>query len=775
MNQLSINEFSLLNDEEKLKIFENIQSSIELHKKNYFKNNNEEIPIRAYYPKNYFFSFQKENEKNNYEVANNLLYSFSDSSNSDEKENKLNIINKAKNNLIEIKKEIENIKNIKKINKSLIYNKEKNGKELDTNSNGSNNLETFPEVNYIIESTTNSYNSTKKDKTIFNNYIDYSKEYTNINKNKININKENNYKNNYDSNPNLLNNNILTINLNNIELYKNNKFRNNENNYINKRKSFENKNTKKNKIIKNKALIYEKYFNIFNNNKTLNERNNYSKENNLKIKIDLKPKFDKVYLFKDKIKNILLKNNNKYSYKNEHKEKKENFNNNKNLKITTKNNPKKNNNLRKETYNRNDNKDNKVIRYKSLNNKKRININDISNKLYNMEKIIKDKINKKKQEIEENEMRNCTFKPKINIKSKKIMEKLDFKKKNLLEVKESKENIEKEIRKERYGIGLIPRYNKSFNNINHNKGNKLFSKNKVKSYNKEYDELKECTFRPTINKNNSINYFTNRNNYQINQQQENNYKEDNKENNNYEKDYINKPSNIKKSFSQLNNQISNYLYKKEKFENNNFSKYNNSNEKNFCKYFISENINNTDTNYNYSIFRDNLSSKNILINNNNKKEKEKFLMNIFYNENDAYLYKPKIYKNGKYINMIYNSRNKEEMNQIKKVDELRNIGNIKEKIKENIINSNINSFRPIKLKENERNQNIGIQITKGEIMKTNVHNSNPKNKEVYIKKNVKYHRNYSHTNRNNYLSLNDRDELFNNRIVIHKLLLEEVK
>ena len=760
MNQLSINEFSLLNDDEKLKIFENIQNSIELQKKYYFKNYNEEIPISSYYPKKYFSRYQKENEKNNY-GDNDLLFSFSVSSNSNEKENQSNLIKKAKNNVRELKKEIENIK---KINKRFKNTKDKNANKLKTNNNDLDNSETIPEVNYIIESTTNSYDSTKKNKPIYNNYIDYSKEYANnINKKKNNINKEKNkHKNNFDFNPNLLNNNILNINLNNIELYKNNKCRNNENHYINGKKSFENNITSKNRNRKNKSQIYEKYFNTFN--ETINKRKKDSNENNIdKLKVDLKEKFDKVYLFKDKVKNLCLNNNNKYFYNNDYEGIKENFNNYKNI-ITSKENSKANYSLRKDTHIRNDNK---IIRYKSLNDKKRININDISNKLYNMQKIIKDKINKKKQEIEEKEMRNCTFIPKINSKSKKIMEKLDCKNKNLIEGKEeSQKYIEKEIIKGKCGIDLIPRYNKSL--INHNKGKNNFSKNKRNCYNQKYDELKECTFKPTINKNKSINYFRGANNYQyntINIQQANNYK-DNRWNNNYEKDYFNKPANIKKSFSQLNNQINKYLYKNEKFENSKFSKYN-SKENNFL-------INNTESNNNYS-FRDNLSSKKILINNNNKKENAKSLMNIFYNENDTYLYKPQIYKNRKYTKKIFNSRNKEEINQKNEVEELRNLGNKKEIINEYIINRNINSSKP-----NERKINYENQIEKGKVIEMDDYSSipnaflfYPKNKVVYIKKNVKYQRNYSYTNRNNYLNLNDRNKILNNRMVIQKLLQEE--
>ena len=53
-------------------------------------------------------------------------------------------------------------------------------------------------------------------------------------------------------------------------------------------------------------------------------------------------------------------------------------------------------------------------------------------------------------------MRNCTFIPKINSKSKKIMEKLDCKNKNLIEGKEeSQKYIEKEIIKGKSGIDLI--------------------------------------------------------------------------------------------------------------------------------------------------------------------------------------------------------------------------------------------------------------------------------------------------------------------------------
>ena len=184
----------------------------------------------------------------------------------------------------------------------------------------------------------------------------------------------------------------------------------------------------------------------------------------------------------------------------------------------------------------------------------------------------------------------------------------------------------------------------------------VFQKIKEKGYNHKNDEL-------GINKNKSINYFRNRNNYQyntINIQEENKYKE-NKDIYKYNKYYINKPKNIKKSFSQINNQFGNYLYIKEKIRNNNIKNFDNLNEKNFYKYNMSSN--NTESYNNHRSLPDNLSSKKMFIYNNNNKENAKSLMNIFYNENDTGFYKPKIYKNKKYIKNIFNSRNKEEINQ----------------------------------------------------------------------------------------------------------------
>ena len=98
---------------------------------------------------------------------------------------------------------------------------------------------------------------------------------------------------------------------------------------------------------------------------------------------------------------------------------------------------------------------------------------------------------------------------------------------------------------------------------------------------------------------------------------------------------------------------------------------------------------------------------------------------------------------------------------------------MKEIINEYKINRNINIDKSNKININYENKK------KGKIMEIDNYNSipytflYPKNKEVYIKKNVKYQRNYSYTNRNKYLSLNNRNEILNNRMVIQKLLEEE--
>ena len=174
----SPDEFALLNNDEKLKIVENLENSIELQKKQYFSNYNEEIPISFYYPKLSYFNIKStfnQNQKNNNE--NNCLLSSSSFSSSENEKNRNKVINKAKDSIIQIKKNLENFNNKYEL-------KEKENKNLKSISNDLNNSETIQEINYIIESTTNSYDSTRKSRPAVNNFIsnkplniDYSKQY----------------------------------------------------------------------------------------------------------------------------------------------------------------------------------------------------------------------------------------------------------------------------------------------------------------------------------------------------------------------------------------------------------------------------------------------------------------------------------------------------------------------------------------------------------------------------------------------------------------------
>ena len=71
MNTLSLNEFSQLNKNEKIKIFEKIQNSIEMQKQYYYNQHKDDIPIRFYYPQENDSNFQSiknhnENGKNDY-------------------------------------------------------------------------------------------------------------------------------------------------------------------------------------------------------------------------------------------------------------------------------------------------------------------------------------------------------------------------------------------------------------------------------------------------------------------------------------------------------------------------------------------------------------------------------------------------------------------------------------------------------------------------------------------------------------------------------------
>ena len=353
----SLNEFSNLNYEQKIQIVEKIQNIVESQKKKYLKQNNDEILISSYYPKN--------SDINNIQNTENDLSS-STSSNDDINIKKENyIIEQARNNIINAKKDFEKFKTqyyLFKLNKE---KKRENLKESISNK----------EINYVIESTTNSLNSSYN-----NNYYNY----------------QNNSK--YD--------------VNDISFSKNKKYQIN-NNYNKTAYTF------KKKIIKEKTKEnWNKSDKIKLVKNRLNENNNNTNNNRINSPIKIKRKIQSTKSINNFHESIRKKNKTK-STSNFYKINEIN-------KISNIINIKKKLNFN--GINSNNNRGNRnLIRTLSSTHRKKGEENDISNRLYNMDKIIKEKINLKKKELEEEEMKNCSFVPKINNKSRKIVKKLEMK------------------------------------------------------------------------------------------------------------------------------------------------------------------------------------------------------------------------------------------------------------------------------------------------------------------------------------------------------------
>ena len=817
MYSLSTNEFALLNNNQKIKVCENLQNFIESEKQKYFKNFKNDKPIRPFNLKDNF-SYIKKNSKN-YKLIedNDLLYSSSISSFNNENENKIKIINKAKNDIREYKKELERLKIKPK------YAIEENNKnELNTINGELNTSNTIQEINYIIESTTNSFDSSQKRVSINKNYItknplniDYIKKFKtnkfknienyNINFDKLNENSHHTNSLNY--NYNIFNKSKSNkSNLRNEEYKYNNNLENHlyydyNNNYINKNSSFHNHKYNNNKLI-----------NSIKRNKILKPKE--KKEN---LKIDIKEKFEKEYIYKPYINQSPLYNENN---NNKNDIIKRNLSFDKKLITDKKNNQSRNI------------KENISIKYKSLSNRNKINYLDVGNRLYNMHQVIIDKINKKKMEIEQKEISDCSFIPKINNKSRKMMEKI--KNRKILKLKEKYEklnnndiNKKRKNPKENYSINekipknqkskiidLIPRYKKSNTFIN--KSEKYIN-NISPKYKNENEEIKECSFKPKINKN-YINYC--RNNKENIKTKYNTIDIDmhnSKENKDkYEKENINKPNNIKQSFLFLNDKRNNYfrneksfnlinnnnnyflekdklmLYKddivkdnKENLEYYYYSKFNLIDKKNEDNKFVNSlQANLTESNSNY--YLDNNSfhqraisaakSKNYLspmainedINFNKYMHPNSFK---YFNENKNLSAIPRIYKNKNNIakfskigNAIpYNKNYSFKKNNIP--IKLREKEGFLEKLKLNEYNKleerNLEELMPKKMILTSNNS-ITSQSFKN--------NFSQNHNEVYIKKIC---RDFSYTNRNNKININDNSKLLNNRMIIKKLLLEE--
>ena len=363
----SLKEFSNLNYEQKIEIVENIQNIIESQKKKYLKQNNDEILISSYIPNN--------SNLNNIQITENDLSSSTSSDDININITKKNdVIQQAKNNIIKAKKDFEKFQMQYYLYK---LSKEKN-KEINEEIIKETNHD--KEINYMIESTTNSYNSSYNNNNFYNyqnndnsknnNYINDIR-FSKIKKIPLNINHN---KNVYTFKKKLIKENIKE-NMNKSEKCKLIKSRTNINNSI-----------KKN-IINSSIEIRNKMSPTKINNYTLQSQ---GKKNITKScsNIDKKQEFKKI----DKIQNInIIK-------------KKLNFS----------------------EINKNNKSNKNLLRTLSCTHRKKIDENDISNRLYNMDKIIKEKINLKKKKLEEEEMKNCSFIPKINNKSRKIAKKLEM-------------------------------------------------------------------------------------------------------------------------------------------------------------------------------------------------------------------------------------------------------------------------------------------------------------------------------------------------------------
>ena len=363
----SLKEFSNLNYEQKIQIVENIQNIIESQKKKYLKQNNDEILISSYIPNN--------SNLNNIQITENDLSSSTSSDDININITKKNdVIQQAKNNIIKAKKDFEKFQMQYYLYK---LSKEKN-KEINEEIIKETNHD--KEINYMIESTTNSYNSS------YNNNIFY------------------NYQNNDNSKNNVYINDIRFSKIKKIPLNINH----NKNVYTFKKKLIK-ENIKENMNKSEKCKLIKSRTNI----------NNSIKKNRINSSIEIRNKMPPT-----KINNYTLQSQGKKNITKScsNIDKKQEFK--KIDKIQNTNIIKKKLNFSEINKNNKSNKN--LLRTLSCTHRKKIDENDISNRLYNMDKIIKEKINLKKKKLEEEEMKNCSFIPKINNKSRKIAKKLEM-------------------------------------------------------------------------------------------------------------------------------------------------------------------------------------------------------------------------------------------------------------------------------------------------------------------------------------------------------------
>ena len=363
----SLKEFSNLNYEQKIQIVENIQNIIESQKKKYLKQNNDEILISSYIPNN--------SNLNNIQITENDLSSSTSSDDININITKKNdVIQQAKNNIIKAKKDFEKFQMQYYLYK---LSKEKN-KEINEEIIKETNHD--KEINYMIESTTNSYNSS------YNNNIFY------------------NYQNNDNSKNNDYINDIRFSKIKKIPLNINH----NKNVYTFKKKLIK-ENIKENMNKSEKCKLIKSRTNI----------NSSIKKNRINSSIEIRNKMSPTkinnYALQSQGKKNITKSCSNIDKKQEFKK----IDKIQNINIIKKK-------LNFSEINKNNKSNKNLLRTLSCTHRKKIDENDISNRLYNMDKIIKEKINLKKKKLEEEEMKNCSFIPKINNKSRKIAKKLEM-------------------------------------------------------------------------------------------------------------------------------------------------------------------------------------------------------------------------------------------------------------------------------------------------------------------------------------------------------------
>ena len=363
----SLKEFSNLNYEQKIQIVENIQNIIESQKKKYLKQNNDEILISSYIPNN--------SNLNNIQITENDLSSSTSSDDININITKKNdVIQQAKNNIIKAKKDFEKFQMQYYLYKLSKEKNEEINEEIIKETNHDK------EINYMIESTTNSYNSS------YNN------------------NNFNNYQNNDNSKNNNYINDIRFSKIKKIPLNINH----NKNVYTFKKKLIK-ENMKENMNKSEKCKLIKSRTNI----------NSSIKKNRINSSIEIRNKMPPTKINNYTLQSLGKKNITKSCSNIDKKQEFKKIDKIQNINIIKKK-------LNFSKINKNNKSNKNLLRTLSCTHRKKIDENDISNRLYNMDKIIKEKINLKKKKLEEEEMKNCSFIPKINNKSRKIAKKLEM-------------------------------------------------------------------------------------------------------------------------------------------------------------------------------------------------------------------------------------------------------------------------------------------------------------------------------------------------------------